>query len=361
MEFRRPLALWKVPAWPRYDDERAGPSMPIILLYHSISKAGTDPWGVRVKPRNFVEQMAVVAAHCQPMRLVDVDAALHGGSIQPRSVVITFDDGYVDNLTYAKPAMQRHNIPGTVFVSSGYVDQAHEYWWDEIDRLILQPGTLPGRVEVKVCGRDMQWDLDGEARYGALRAHGSRHWFAWDGAHGPRQQMFCEFWAALRACTSVHDREQAIDQVRQMARTTRDSRPTHRCCTSEQVRDLARGGLIEIGAHTVHHPSLGHISVPDQRQEIVESKATLEDILQSPVNSFAYPFGSSIDYSAATISLLQEAGVRQACANYRGALTADVDRFQYPRRVVMDWDGAEFARRLAGWFAEDAAAVGQTP
>ncbi len=354
MNIRRPLWLWSAPAWPN-GSERA-PRTPIILLYHSVAKVRTDPWGVRVKPRNFMEQMMVLKAHCRVMRLADLDQALSAGEIPPRAVVVTFDDGYVDNLLHAKPAMQRCGVPGTVFVSSGYMDQRDEYWWDEIDRLILQPGTLPREIEIAVAGRTLSWKLGDAADYGPIRAWRDRHWFAWQEPRNPRQRMFLEFWEALRSAPSVAQREDAIEQLRRLAGASRDGRSTHRCCSGAQARELAAGGLIEIGAHTVHHPSLGHLPVTEQRREVFDSKAALEATLQVQVQSFSYPFGARIDYTPDTIALLKEAGYRQACSNFPAPLTASVDRFQYPRRVVMDWDGREFARRLAGWFADDARA-----
>lgn len=362
MQFRRPLALWRAPPWPGDASARDAARLPIILLYHSIENVRSDPWGVRVRPRNFIEHMAVIRAHCHPMRLADLDATLRSGNVPPRSVIVTFDDGYVDNLLHAKPAMERYGVPGTVFVSSGYAGAPQEYWWDELDRLLLQPGVLPQHLEITVAGRTLSWDLGDAGRYGRFRAWKHRHWFAWQDASGARQRIFLEIWKALREAPTVEDREQALEQLRRAARPAIQTRATHRCCTREQVRELGspRGGLIEIGAHTANHPSLGYIGVAEQRREIVESKAALEEILQSPVESFAYPFGSRSDYSADTIALLKESGFKRACSNFPAPLMPAVDRFQYPRRVVMDWNGTEFAARLARWFAEDARAAGDS-
>lgn len=361
MQLRRPLALWKVPPWPGNASGKMEAAAPIILLYHSVAKVSTDPWGVRVKPRNFIEQMAVIRKHCHALPLAKLDEALRTGGIPPRTVLITFDDGYVDNLEHAKPAMEKYGVPGTVFVSSGYVDAPFEYWWDELDRLVLQPGTLNDRVSVTVAGKRMEWTLGDDARltWGGMRWH-HHGWYAYEEARRmrPRQILFYELWAALRAAPSVAERERAIDELRQQAKPAVEPRPSHRCCTSEQVRELARGGIVEVGAHTVHHPSLGHIGVEEQRDEIVESKQTLERILQCPVRTFSYPFGTRADYSASTVSLLKEAGFHQACSNFPETLLRNVDRFQYPRRVVDDWSGEKFAAKLAGWFADDARTLG---
>jgi peptidoglycan/xylan/chitin deacetylase (PgdA/CDA1 family) len=58
-------------------------------------------------------------------------------------VVVTFDDGYADNLYEAKPLLEHYGIPGTFFVVTGYLAQqaerAHEFWWDELERVVMQP------------------------------------------------------------------------------------------------------------------------------------------------------------------------------------------------------------------------------
>ena len=81
---------------------------------------------------------------------------------------------------------------------------------------------------------------------------------------------------------------------------------------------LANDNLIEIGAHTVNHPSLSSLPLKSQRHEILESKARLEDLVGSPVTSFAYPYGKRSDYSARTVALVQESGFTCACSNFPG-------------------------------------------
>jgi peptidoglycan/xylan/chitin deacetylase (PgdA/CDA1 family) len=345
-----PLWMWRVPRWPGSTDAAAPPAL--ILLYHAVLDTRSDPWGLRVRLRNFAEHMAVLRAHCFPTSLIDLHAGLDTGNIPHRAVVVTFDDGYLNNLSHALPAMQRRQVPGTIFVASGYVGARQEYWWDEIDRLILHSRHLPPIVRLDVGDASHRWELGAAARFDAYRRWRTRGWFAWQAPPTLRHRLFIEVWKALHDAPSVEAREAALQQLRMQAGADADGRPTHRCCTSDQLRQLARDPLIEIGAHTVSHPSLGHISVPEQRREIFDSKSTLENILQQTITSFSYPFGTRADYSSDTISLLREAGFARSCSNFPEPLTANVDRYQLPRRVVMDWTGAQLAARLAKWFVE---------
>lgn len=61
--------------------------------------------------------------------------------------------------------------------------------------------------------------------------------------------------------------------------------------TTEQVKEVAQSGLIEIGAHTVHHKNLTSISLEEAKLEIEKSREDLERIFEMNVVSFAYPYG----------------------------------------------------------------------
>jgi peptidoglycan/xylan/chitin deacetylase (PgdA/CDA1 family) len=95
----------------------------IILMYHRVTQVGADPWGLGVTPSHFAEQLAVLQKDGQPMRLPELVQALWARKIPRRAVVVTFDDGYADNLYNVKPLLDQYNIPATMFLSSGYIGQ----------------------------------------------------------------------------------------------------------------------------------------------------------------------------------------------------------------------------------------------
>lgn len=349
MQVRVPLKLWRVPRWPTGAFEKR----PLILLYHSIARVSADPWGIRVRPRHFAQHMAILHAHCQPMPLDRLVNGLHARDIPARAVAITFDDGFVDNLLHARPVLEMHRIPATIFVSTGYVGSSREYWWDELDRVFLQRGKLPLRLSLKIGAQMHEWELKNGQRYGALDAWRARHWRAWhETGMSQRQHMFCTIWSLLRKSTT-HDREQALQQLRDWSGISPVARRNRRCVTADELKRLASDDLIEIGGHTVTHPSLGAIAPDAQRQEIVDCKAFLEATLNKQITSFSYPFGSPADFTPQTIQLLKEAGFARACVNDPRPLDPDEDCFQLPRRNVLDWPGNEFSQWLAKWFAQE--------
>ncbi len=107
------------------------------------------------------------------------------------------------------------------------------------------------------------------------------------------------------------------------------------CMTAGELRDLHARGY-EIGAHTVNHPKLAHISLAAAREEIAGSKKKLEALIGAPVRSFAYPKGS---YTDAVKKTVEECGLETAVTVREGACVPTADRFALPRIAVDGWTG----------------------
>ena len=162
----------------------------LILLYHRVARLRSDPWGLAVTPRRFDEHLRALREYASPMQLGELNEALRNDRLPQRSVVVTFDDGYLDNLRNAKPLLERHGVPATVFVASGFIGRKREFWWDELDRLVLQPGVLPESVQLSVGGMTYQWELGETADYTEEEFRSHRGWKAWNEGKTPRHQLY---------------------------------------------------------------------------------------------------------------------------------------------------------------------------
>lgn len=320
----------------------------IILLYHRIAEVDSDSWNLCVSQNHFAEHLEVLRQHFCPMRLQELVQGLQNGNLAHRAVAVTFDDGYADNLYNAKPLLEQYGVPATIFVATGYVGINREFWWDELGRVLLAPGRLPEKFCLRINGRSHRWDLGAAADYEKNEQWLDRRRRAWEGKPGSRLALYHSLWGFLRPLSDV-DREKLLGEILAWAGAESICRPTHHILTREEVVALARGGLIEVGAHTVSHPLLSAFPPVLQRAEIQRSKAELEELLDRRVTSFAYPYGGRSDYTAATVTLVREAGFRCACSNFTGMVGRRTDPFQLPRIHVQDWDGEEFARQLSSW------------
>jgi peptidoglycan/xylan/chitin deacetylase (PgdA/CDA1 family) len=334
---------WRAARWPRSRSEEKA----LVLCYHGVTEQCSDP-RLCVTPSHFAEHLEVLRQHARPIRLQQLPRALSDGKLPDRSVVVTFDDGYVDNLYNAKPLLERYGIPATVFVITGYIGDEREFWWDELDRLFLRPGALPERLSLNVNGSTYRWELDEAVDYSeeAFRRH--RRWRPGKEVRSSFHTLHDFLWKLLRPMTES-ERQEVLRELRGWAGAEEAVRPSHRPLSLEEVVALGQGGLIEVGAHTVTHPALRKLPEAAQRDEIFGSKAQLEAILNGPVTSFSYPFGN---LSEQTVGIVREAGYSCACSTQADVVRLSTERFQLPRVEVQDCNGEEFARQLSRWFSD---------
>lgn len=109
--------------------ENYGQGIP-ILMYHKVNP---DPrvggYGLRVSPRVFEKQMRYLRANgYRAVSLEDVAAHFEKNRQLPkRPVVITFDDGYLDNYTYAFPILKKYDMTATIFVVADTIGGINEF------------------------------------------------------------------------------------------------------------------------------------------------------------------------------------------------------------------------------------------
>lgn len=318
----------------------------IVLLYHRVGESASDPFHLSVTPRHFAEHLEVLRKLGRPVSLQQFVRALQSGERPRRAVVVTFDDGYADNLHNARPLLERFDIPATVFVATGHIEDKREFWWDELDRLLLQPGTLPETLCIEAGGRIYEWNLSEAADYSEEAYLRGRDWNCYmpeADDPGPRQRLYRALHGVLRPLPP-EERQRVIGQLLTWAGKGAAGRPTHRALSLNEVSDLVSDGLIEVGAHTVTHPVLSALPADAQEDEIRQSKIRLEQILNRPVNAFSYPFGGPSDYTAETMAAVRGAGFDCACSTLGEVVRHRADLFQLPRFTIQDCDGERFSR-----------------
>ena len=305
-------------------------SKALILVYHRVAHLERDPWQVAVSPAHFAEQMTVLRRFFKPVRLSRLVADLRRGRVEPGSVAVTFDDAYPGVLEHALPVLTRERIPAVVFVVSGALKSSQEFYWDDLERILFLPPNLPSELRLIVAGEQHTAALGSPVTEEA------------------RTNLYHQMWQVLRTL-SVTARQEAISQLADWSGAGSQPRPGYRPLDVQHLQALMSGGLVELGAHTVSHPSLAALPLEEQEQEIRCSKEQVEAAFQTPVNHFAYPYGKAADFTLETARLVKAAGFESACANYAGPITRASDPYQLPRLYVEDWDGAGFFRRVVTW------------
>ncbi|MEX0599898.1 MAG: polysaccharide deacetylase family protein [Rhodothermales bacterium] len=336
---RRALRRWR---------RRLDPKI-VVLLYHRVADVPSDPWDLCVTPRHFDEHLSVLKQHVDVIPISEMQGALESGSFASRMAAITFDDGYADNLYAAQPILERHDLPATFFLTSGLLGSEHEFWWDELERILVQCACLPATLDLTLGAERRTWKLNGESEWNAAAGKWHREWRASNPPETPRQRLYLAVWKILHPLPPA-ERQAAMTSLADWAGLTRWPRASHRILNPDEAGVLASRRRVEIGAHSVHHAALSAQPLSAQSDEIRSSKSSIEAMLDRRVNYFAYPYG---DFSGETTTLVREAGFSAAFSAREGTAGPRGSRWEWPRRKVCDWSGAEFSRKLSAMLEQD--------
>ena len=299
----------------------------LILGYHRIASETRDEYGGCVTPQHFAEQMELLKKHTHPISLRELVQQLKESSLRPRSVAITFDDGYADNLYQAKPILEKYAIPAMVFVCTGYAGK--EFWWEELARLVASSQAELSALCLDVEGMRFVWD---QAKLSPEAGVDLRRKF---------HRALYNFLLTL----DVEEQNQAMNTIRSWSGVS-SSKTTARAMTHDELMQIGDDGLIELGAHTQHHPMLPRLSLGRQKEEIVSSKQDLEALLGRRVDGFAYPNGRATDDAK---RIVREVGFEFACTSLHDVVRPASNLYELTRFWQRDVDGDRFLRGLKSW------------
>jgi peptidoglycan/xylan/chitin deacetylase (PgdA/CDA1 family) len=291
----------------------------VVLLYHRVDDRA-DIHELGVPSALFAEQLDFLTAECTVMALEEL-LTTPPEALPPRPVALTFDDGYVDNLVTAAPLLQERGVPASFFLTSRWIDEPGEYWWDALERILLDTADIPSSLRVEIRG--------GEEVLSTCAADDRRR------AH----------WRLHEAM--VHASIDERDRLEGVVRAWCSGNPLRvRPMTGDEIRQLAALPGMTIGAHTVNH-----LSLPDQRPEIVtaevaRSRVDLARVIGRPVDQFAYPYGA--------VDRLSAAAVRRSCrwsvSCNEAPLGGSFDAARVPRLDVKRWSAETLAERIERLF-----------
>jgi peptidoglycan/xylan/chitin deacetylase (PgdA/CDA1 family) len=315
---------------------------PIVLAYHRVATLPRDPLLLAVSPRRFADHLQILSRLAVPTPLTELARTIMDRRPARGAVVITFDDGYVDNLIEARPLLEENEVPATVFVTTG--SSGGELWWDRVERLVLAPPTLPPMLRLEFGSVVREWSLD-------LDPADDGSWNVLESPRSARQALFVELQALLRDLRP-DIRDAKLDELAAWSTSSSPPSLSNRSLTDSEVSQLAAGGLVVIGAHTVGHAVLSALPREIQRTEIERSRRSLAELLGRAPSTFAYPFGGLAHFTQQTVEILRETGFSAACTTVPGTISRRTDPLTIPRFLVRDWDGDEFERRFRSLFCD---------
>jgi len=339
-----------------------------VLAYHGISDA---PQPLFTSTRLFEAHLRFFRQWGSVASMDEVASFLSGQTVPagpPLRFVITFDDGYANVIRNAVPLLRQHCARGIVYINPGWIDRGIIPWWFQL----AGPGTVARQFRRKLA-------QEGFGGYQNLdEAEGDLWPMQLISAILDRvpQEQFEEWWSdrssrgneahSSRTLNPLSPRETSGERAGERGTVA----PTHivpnvsansfespaPVAGSDSEAKLAgwtqlasARDVLDVGSHTYSHSILGlcrdHEFIRDQ---VMRSKAVIEQRLGGVCMHFAYPRGQETDHSQATQKLLAAARHRTAVTTRTGLVDAKTKCLEIPRFYIGETPVAELAAQLAG-------------
>jgi len=288
-----------------------------ILIYHRVLDC-SDPY-IRgeIDKHEFESHMRYLSRFFMVISLAEALDRIKSNSIKKNCAVITFDDGYKNNIRNALPILKKYRMPATFFVSTGFLDGG--LMWNDI---IIESLRRTSNNEIDL--RD-----EGLGYYSLKNI-------------SERSHAITNIIKKLKYLDSLR-RDELVSKIKCLSDV---NLPDDIMMNEEDISHLARSGM-ELGAHTVTHPILSRISDDDASFEIQKSKHDLESISGGKVFAFAYPNGRpGKDYLYKHVDMVRSAGFSCALSTAPGVCASDCDVYQLPRFTPWDRSYYKFIYRM---------------
>jgi peptidoglycan/xylan/chitin deacetylase (PgdA/CDA1 family) len=311
----------------------------VVLTYHRVlpDDVRAQTWSqsaIIVSCDTFERHMRVLRRHFRVLSPAAFEECMRRGQFEPRSCLVTFDDGWIDTYTEAWPVLQRYRIPALVFLPSAYIGTGDVFWQERLGRVLY---TIRQRVRydaafaetarpaLSALGLDSVLEADEAAARGVILdlVRQTKSSTAQDPAATVRA---LEALAPEAAGATAH-----IDRYIDWA----------------QAREMARDG-VTFGAHSDTHRPMTTLPADEARREIEVSRQALRQQLGTTATAFCYPNG---DWNPEVAAAVAQARFSMAFSTDRGRIDRDSNPFAL-RRVNVHEDMTHstpmFLARLIG-------------
>lgn len=278
----------------------------LVLGWHNIDPTPGFPDPPGVGRLGFAKQLRMLSRFANVLPLQTVLGLVEAGEPLPsRAVVLTFDDGYRDNLELGVPMLERAGLPATFYLVPGFLSGTVGAWWEDLSSAFDR-----ARASSLEFG-GVAWPLSSPAER--------------DVAHG-----------AVRASLKTLDHAARVAEV---ARVSALLEPAASSVDEGLFMDWSGAKALlaaghEVGSHTVSHAILERETEAGQRAELAESRSALESGLGITVDTLAFPNGAASDYSETTTRIAAEAGYRCAVTTRAGLASGGQSPYEMRRVVV---------------------------
>lgn len=287
----------------------------LILMYHGVSEdemGSVENFdGKYVNKILFEKQLKYFRKHYNIISLDEYIKMRRGERKTPDNpLIITFDDGYRDNLTVLCPILKKYGVKATIFLPALQIEYEEMPWQNKVNFCIAN--TDKKALILSLRGKKGRYGLEDVKM---------------------RKSSLIKIKRILMELKD-DERKRLIKEIISKSKVKIPNKNDDLCLMSwKDINNMKKeiGSLISFGSHTLTHPMLTKISYDDMKKEVEGSKSMVENRLGMVVNHFSYPFGA---YNDAIIKSVKKNKYLSAVATEYGYNKKNADLFRLKRIAV---------------------------
>lgn len=276
-----------------------------ILMLHGVTDPEAPSEWKPLRPHLTTSQLentlSILANYYRFISLDEASDILTGRRPHvPNALVLTFDDGYRNNLTHAMPILRRFDAPATIFLSTCNVTEQQPFWFDRLDYAIQSIEDSNFLIQDYPALRMLDFTSRNSMKYSFLsfiRNEKKRH---------ASNTALRSSILTLTERIEQHSGHSLLDVF--------ENDPWSKVMTCEEVAHAPND--VSFGSHGVDHPILGLTSPEESLHQLRTSRDTIESITSKQCRHLAYPNGS---YNNTILSMVKK-------CNYVSAVTTRTGR-----------------------------------
>ncbi|MRR07779.1 MAG: polysaccharide deacetylase family protein, partial [Deltaproteobacteria bacterium] len=287
----------------------------IVLMYHDLREDGDYESWLKVSRTAFTQQLEALSRFCDFIEPNDVMGASASRSSRLR-VLLTFDDGFVNNKTIALPILEKFGAPALFFISTENMETGSPFWFD----LVITPIQHLRLASLDLCPVGLK-------RYDFPQDEGPRRWSVIQSLLTDIKTM------GNGSCDRVNDILRFFQES--YGSSIENSHPRIRPLTRDEIKAMKQSGFCHFGSHSHRHDILTYLDEHDVRDNLLKSKRLLEEVTGEPIVHISYPNG---DTTAAIETMSRECGYEWGYGTQPGAVTGHTAAMRIPRVAVSGYD-----------------------
>lgn len=248
-----------------------------IIVFHGIDEVGETKYNSRFHSVHFFEKFIQYAT--TNYNVISLDD-FYNKKFKPNTlnIVITFDDGYLNNYKNAVPVLEKYTVPATFFITT--ISNNADFLWPDFLDLV---SFYTSKSEILFENNQYSKNNKNEFIYKGISLKNKCKNLSYREIQ-PLFSIFEEEWKHIQS---------------------KPLRDYWKLVNEKQIKEIEKNPLFTIGSHSYTHANLAEISVEDAKLEILKGKEILESICEKSISEFAFPFGT---YNSELVSFCKEIG-----------------------------------------------------